>query len=422
MKHFLCGLIFSVLLAFFASNVFAATSKPFKTNDIGLAQLFSVWTSYTGPAPAPPVNVPVTIETVATTPANQQVTRYTTRPVPLTVARAAGMARNAVAVAGGPVGFTVSAALLAGSFLIEDGEIIQVDEPVGDTGDWWLSQSIFGGAQRYIPFYSKDAIESGIADYMDDIGFCYQSHTVTSNTSTSYVINLTTYRFNAGCTGLYQTGTLAFNKQTNVQCPSGFAAYSDGSCHPTSNPPSVPVTDKQIVDTLINDNPRNITRLLDDSIQKGTWPDDWPELLPYVNDISSQLGHDIEGGPEPVNPDETITDSSTFNPPDNSSDSISAEWPAFCSWAGVVCDFIDWVQEPFEEPAPVEIPYVEVDFEEDYDSGIGIPNCPAPISIVTQFGEVHFDWSNTCSLAEMIKPLVIAFSYLIGIYILLRVK
>jgi len=411
------------VLAFSLSHsAFAAKTIPYQTRPPQPEYLSSFVNSGV-------IQYPVSFETRAVTPtsptlAAQNITRYTTRPVPLTVARAASMARTVVATAGGPVGFTLSAALIAGSFIIEDGEVIQQQESVGDTADWWLSQSIFGGAQRYIPFASKSAIDSGIANYLTQSGFCYQSHTVTTNTSNSYALNVVTYRYNAGCTGLNQTGTITFLAQNNTTCPAGHAAYPDGNCHPTTNPPRVPVSDDVLVDTIVKKSPNAIPQLVDDVVRSGKWPEMWPEMEPVRKNIEDQLGHDLEGGPAPVIPDETISDSSTVNAPQPqpTTGTTATEWPGFCSWAGVVCDFIDWFKDELPPPEIPEMPTEEIQPVE-WESGLGSGSCPA--NPVTSFnGEtIEYDLTNACWGASTIfKPILLVLSLIGAAYIIVGAR
>lgn len=404
MKHFIIGLFIAFVFSAVVNVSYAAQTRPYMYRVQQTQQLQELINRG---------SVPVLYETVATTPQGQQVTRYTTRSTALTKARIGSLARSAV---GGPAILAATAAFVAYDYFYDEGTDTWTTQPVvldDDTAPdgtafcmqvsfQWAncSSTRYGVAQKYAAQLSPPGLP--------------QCTVVTSTTGGTYGYGRFNVSSNPDCSGGVTNQPIG-----RPAAPVGFVP--DGP----AVQPGESLTDSDLGDAILAAPPQTLTDILNDPISTGTWPDRWPELLPNIQDIEDQLGHDIEGAPAPANPDQTITDGSTVAPPQTdtgSGGSMSSEWPGFCSWAGVVCDFIDWVQEPFEEPAPVEVPYAEIDFEEDYNSGIGIPNCPAPISIVTQFGEVQFDWTNTCSLADMVRPLVIAFSYLIGIYILLRVK
>ncbi|AXH76981.1 MAG: zonular occludens toxin [Inoviridae sp.] len=100
----------------------------------------------------------------------------------------------------------------------------------------------------------------------------------------------------------------------------------------------------------------------------------------------------------------------------------AGDWPGFCTWASVVCDFIDWVKEPFLEPDP-ELPML-TDFESDEEFEFHLTaECPEPYTInLTIFGPVTFYWEPFCDLARFIKPLVLASASLFAAFIALGIS
>ncbi len=120
--------------------------------------------------------------------------------------------------------------------------------------------------------------------------------------------------------------------------------------------------------------------------QKDILKDDDPKTSgKTTNDPKLETGREAEGETEPKpNPEpETIPDpenptqqipNPNYEPNTNTGSSIKLDFPKFCSWAAVVCDFIDWVKEEPELP------------EEDAD----IPSELLPIAF-TPFQLVNFD-------------------------------
>jgi hypothetical protein len=87
------------------------------------------------------------------------------------------------------------------------------------------------------------------------------------------------------------------------------------------------------------------------------------------------------------------------------------EWPAFCSWAGIVCDFINWFQEDTGEPEIPALPVETIEADSqvvDWDSGLGAGSCPA--ATVTPFmgQNVTLDWQDECdAVSNIFKPILL---------------
>lgn len=100
----------------------------------------------------------------------------------------------------------------------------------------------------------------------------------------------------------------------------------------------------------------------------------------------------------------------------------AGDWPGFCDWATVVCDFITWMREPFTPPE-VDWPLIEdQDFEEDYEFSL-VAECPEPYTInLVLFGPITFSWQPFCTLAGYIKPLVLISAYIFAAFIALGIS
>lgn len=97
----------------------------------------------------------------------------------------------------------------------------------------------------------------------------------------------------------------------------------------------------------------------------------------------------------------------------------SGDWPGFCSWATVVCDWLNWTREdpPPEEDLPVVI---DDDFFEQKNISFGSKSCPPPHEVnLAPFLEttVGVSFQPLCDFAGLIYYMVMAASYIIAAYI-----
>lgn len=134
---------------------------------------------------------------------------------------------------------------------------------------------------------------------------------------------------------------------------------------------------------------------------------------------SSNTSTDKAGNPQNVTSTvksgaEATGEATTTNPDGSQSgSSMSMQFPAFCDWASVVCDFIDWVKDdsqlPEEEPPEVkeiELPKLNT------NTFRGTPGCPQPIvvpvTIGTQ-GTTEISYEPICQFASkwsFVAPLI----------------
>ena len=110
------------------------------------------------------------------------------------------------------------------------------------------------------------------------------------------------------------------------------------------------------------------------------------------------------GGQE-VNPNQ-----SSPNDPAPQPSGQGSELPAFCEWAGVVCDFITWYKDEGDALEEVPMPFEESDEiqMQEWSSGQSGGSCPAPLS-TNAYGEtVEFSYEPMCDFAEYMYGILIA--------------
>lgn len=111
------------------------------------------------------------------------------------------------------------------------------------------------------------------------------------------------------------------------------------------------------------------------------------------------------------------------NTPNPEPGTSSSELPAFCTWASIICDWLDWTQEPIDKEPDLSDILNDEDFEQNYSISFGSKTCPAPIDVHLSFIgkdiELTFDWF--CELAGLIYYMVMASAYVFAAYITLGV-
>lgn len=89
------------------------------------------------------------------------------------------------------------------------------------------------------------------------------------------------------------------------------------------------------------------------------------------------------------------------------------EGTAFCDYADVVCDFIEWFQEPTDEPEVPDMPVEELaleDIQSEWTSGLGSGSCPANPSTNLLGTVIEYDMSVYCQVATDIIYWLLIFS------------
>lgn len=164
-------------------------------------------------------------------------------------------------------------------------------------------------------------------------------------------------------------------------------------------------------------------------------PYDISELTDPITDIESDLiaQYDGDGATQPdvdLSIGDTGVDTLTEGNEEelqNNEDLAEAEpleFPDFCVWASVVCDFFDYVKEDEIPTDPVAYnPIIETTVDPSAQTvSIGSAGvCPAPVTVPILFGnsiDVEYTWF--CDLATAMSPLVLALSFFASAMIFVR--
>lgn len=174
----------------------------------------------------------------------------------------------------------------------------------------------------------------------------------------------------------------------------------------TGSTPSV-VTDAQLGEKVATQ-PALANQVLTDP-QTGA-PLRYPEMVEALNALRRQLetANGLDPGPDVVvSPDLSETEQPA-----------ATEWPGFCSWATVVCDFIDWVKAEEPETSTPELDIQPEPFvEQTWSSGLGGGSCPSPsLASVSMSGttqSVEFSVDPICQLGTTMRPWLIALATLL---------
>ncbi|MFL3642722.1 virulence factor TspB C-terminal domain-related protein [Xanthomonas campestris] len=174
-----------------------------------------------------------------------------------------------------------------------------------------------------------------------------------------------------------------------------------------------PVTDQQLGDAL-RDHPELVNDLLTDP-RTGS-----PIMTPELQQQADKIKQDIDqregigdGSPNPV-----------VTPPldDDTAQPTETDWPSFCGWATVVCDFIDWVKK---DDSPTKEPLPERDLDIDpnsWTSGVGEGACPSPqqfnITVAGYAASGEYSFQPLCDFASQLKPFLILVASIVAVMIL----
>ena len=173
------------------------------------------------------------------------------------------------------------------------------------------------------------------------------------------------------------------------------------------------ITDAQLGD-LVKANPQIVNAILIDP-ETGA-PIRTPELVAAINNLRRAI--EAAGGLDP-GPD-LLPDPSYGE--DGTPSQTSSEWPGFCDWATVVCDFIDWVKADDTETEPVEVPWEEeASPQQDWSSGLGGGSCPGPIAVPISIGgyaaDISWEYTPLCQAATWIRQVAVPLCILLAVFI-----
>lgn len=392
----LVGLFTGFVLSLFINTAHAAETRPTMYRMQQTQQLQQLF-DRSNPA------VDLDFETIATTPQGQQVTRHTTRPVPLTKARLGSLARSAT---GGPAIAAATAAFLAYDYFFnEDTEQWEVTAPPLPSLSGYTSTTCrYGNTLNVSNVTLSECFNDYIQPAWDDRVFT--EIVVGSQTATQLQL-----RFRES------SGNLNFFVNWTANYPSSTVPSVDTI--PLAN---TPATDSQLGDAVKNAPYQSVTDILNDPFTSGNWRERWPEIEPVASDIEDSIGYDVEGTPTD-NYDPTIVDGSTATPkPVTQPSTTATEWPVFCSWATVVCDFIDWFKEEPTPPETPELPTTEVQPVE-WESGLGSGSCPANPSVELMGTTLEYDLTNACwGASNLFQPILIFLSLIAAAYIIIGAR
>jgi len=211
--------------------------------------------------------------------------------------------------------------------------------------------------------------------------------------------------------------------ETGVRSPTGWSYripnYSDGDEFPENT--TQPVSDEEFMNDVIPHVDLDDVAYGDDGQPLPT-----PELVQTLNNLNNWYTSNYEDNSQTTTTSET---SNTITNADNSTTTITtgeSTIPAFCNWAGILCDFVNWFQSDSPQPAAPDIPVQELDINDmtvDWESGLGTGACPAPLT--GNFNGMAFvkDYTEECYAVETVfKPILLFFTLISAFFIVSGVK
>lgn len=197
-----------------------------------------------------------------------------------------------------------------------------------------------------------------------------------------------------------------------------------GGCPAPPNPDQPQLaTPDQVAQALAQEDPGIAPQLVNNA-QGQEW--NTPNVAQAAGQLDAQIA--TQTGEQVGNPDPAPSASSGPAPagslvePAPASTVVpstpSANLPAFCSWAGIVCDFINWMEDkPVQKPQP-QLPVNPAPAGSSWSSGLGDGSCPAPYPFKVLGASFTLDLSPICDLMTDIRGLVLAACGLIAAFIL----
>lgn len=179
---------------------------------------------------------------------------------------------------------------------------------------------------------------------------------------------------------------------------------------PGSQAPT-PISDVDLGER-IRQNPDLVNDLLTDP-RTGV-PVSTPEMQQMIDELKEEIRNREGFDPQTPTPTPDLDD-------DTETPNEGTEWPSFCSWATVVCDFIDWYKGDGDDD--VDLPETELDVQaSNWSSGIGGGSCPVAdsitVSVLGTSGDITFDWQPLCSGATKLRPFLIAVCLMVAAFII----
>lgn len=179
------------------------------------------------------------------------------------------------------------------------------------------------------------------------------------------------------------------------------------------------VTEAELLNAILNQGTNTHRDLLHDV--HGA-PHMFPEVAAAMNGMAASIGNAT--GTTPGIDGETV-DPNTTDPtdPDPTAPGEGSELPAFCEWANVVCEFIEWYKEdePLEKK-PVEWDDDEVE-EQTWVSPIASTgSCPAPEIVSVWGSDIELSYQPLCDFVSLLRYVIILGATLMAAYIVAGVR
>lgn len=189
---------------------------------------------------------------------------------------------------------------------------------------------------------------------------------------------------------------------------------AEGTYETPEYSPATQVTEQEMLDQMAS-TAQGQHNMLHDA--NGA-PHPFPEVVSALNGMASNIGAQTGTTPEvttePVNPGQT----SPTDPAPNTGGEGS-ELPAFCEWARVVCDFIEWYKDEGDPLEKEPMPWDESEIQmQEWSSGQSGGSCPAPVSTSAMGEEVEFSYQPICDFAESMYGVMIAMALAVAAFII----
>jgi len=289
-----------------------------------------------------------------------------------------------------PQGLALTAALTAAGYLFDDdGEVVTSSPDETYQEGYFWSHGFIGSHS------SPAAAGAATAAYKN-------ANLLEVITLSPTQIQVRTYTTNPS-----QWGGEIFNRGT---CSSIVDPYCPAVAPVTTGSP---ITDEDFIDNVAPELEWDSVPF-DDAGQ----PFQTPEYTETINNLNNWYETNYNDNSQTSTSTSTSTTIINNDGSETTTETAEQDIPAFCTWAGIVCDAINWMREPFESPTDVLLPTEEVEIP-PYTSGLpDSGSCPAPYD-VTAFGTaIAISYQPFCDLASIIRPLVLAASGLFAAYIL----
>jgi len=255
------------------------------------------------------------------------------------------------------------------------------------------------------------------------------------------VVSGSSWRYGHSMTNLGSYGSGAPNYTYNAYFQCGTSPpYAQDSCqvsiqnntgvtNPTSYPngsPSVPptiATDTQVAERVVpNIAPSNLPKL-HTSPSTGAVQDTQEVLdkkTQVANEYAKELNPSSVDAPAPVASTSPSPETTNPNP-------AATDAPAFCLYASVVCEWLDWTADTGEMPQDANYKFQDsiTTLEPEavnYSSGLGNGSCPSPETFTVLGTSLEYSYEPICDLAEIARIFVLLFAYMSSVYIVMGVR